>query len=60
MGSFQTDYLIQLDIYTKTHKEANLIKEKLKDVLFSFKRPIILLNFNIYFGDGEYRLMCEV
>lgn len=33
------------DIYIKTHKEANLIKEKLKDVLFSFERPTISLSF---------------
>lgn len=59
LGSFQTDFFIQIDIYTKTYKEANLIKEKLKDVLFSFERPIISLSFNIDFEDGEYRLMCE-
>lgn len=59
LGSFQTDFFIQIDIYTKTYKEENLIKEKLKDVLFGFKRPIISLSFNIDFEDGEYRLICE-
>ena len=58
-GLISNRFFIQIDIYTKTYKEANLIKEKLKDILFSFKRPIISLSFNIDFGDGEYRLMCE-
>ena len=39
--------------------DKDKLKEKLKDVLFSFERPIISLSFNIDFEDGEYRLMCE-
>lgn len=60
LGVFQVDYLIQIDIYTATYKEADLLKQKLNLALFSFQRPVIALNNKISFDDESYRLMCEL
>lgn len=59
LGSFQTDFFIQIDIYTTSYKEIQVFKEKLKNALFSFERPIIALNFKESFEYDEYRLICE-
>lgn len=59
LGSYQTDFSIQIDIYTSTYKEANLLKDRLKEVLFRFERPIIELNSSISFEDESYRLMVQ-
>lgn len=59
LGSYQSDFMVQLDIYTSTYKEANLMKESIKKVLFEFERPIISLSCNISKDDEIYRLMVE-
>lgn len=59
LGSYQSDFIIQLDIYTNTYKEADLLKDEVKKALFSFERPIVSLSCNISKDNEIYRLIVE-
>lgn len=59
LGSYQSDFMIQLDIYTNSFKQAHNLASKTKEALFQFDRPITALSSNISFENELYRAMIE-
>ncbi|WP_170019193.1 hypothetical protein [Campylobacter sp. RM16190] len=58
-GGYQTDFLIQVDIYSKSYKQAQELKEKFKEALYSFNRPITTLQITQTKDEEYYRTMIE-
>ena len=59
-GVIQTDYLIELDIYTKTFKESETLKEKIINALLEFERPVTSIKCDTDKEDGFIFLTIEL
>lgn len=58
--AYQSDFLIQLDLYASTYKETQILKEKIKSSLYDFHRPLVSIDITENKDDEKIRAMFEV
>lgn len=59
-GIIQTDYLVELDVYTKTYKESEELKEKIVNALLNFERPVTSIKCDTEQDDNTKAILLTI